>query len=31
MENEVLITGIFGVRPFAEGEVEKIPNVVSTE
>jgi len=31
MENEVLITGAFLVRPFAEGEVGKIPDNGSTE
>jgi len=31
MENEILITAIFVVRPFAEGEVKKIPKVGSTE
>jgi len=31
MENEILITVIFVVRPFEEGEIEKIPMVGSTE
>jgi hypothetical protein len=31
MENEVLITAIFVIRPFAEGEIEKIPKVRSME
>jgi hypothetical protein len=31
MENEILLTAIFVVRPFAEGEIEKIPMVWSTE
>jgi hypothetical protein len=31
MDNEVLITAMFAVRPFAEGEIEKIPSAGSTE
>lgn len=31
MEKEILITAIFVVQPFAEGEIEKIPRVRSTE
>ena len=31
MENEILISVIFIVRPFVEGEIEKIPIVKRTE
>jgi hypothetical protein len=31
MENEILITVIFVVRPFVEGEIKKIPKVGSME